>query len=93
MIDDAERLRRISAWSQASAAILAPARPQQPGRLHQCSIGSGDIEAIIDGLEQIGPELAALAARLDAAGGRPRLRAVEDQDGFSAQYARAREGL
>ena len=79
MIDDAERLRRISAWSQASARILAPARPQQPGRLHRCAIGSGDIEAILDGLERIGPELAAMAARLDAAGGRPRLRAVEQE--------------
>ena len=79
MLDDAERLRRIAAWSRAYAAWLAPiARPPKAGERHRFRVSAADLDGLLDGLERIEPELDALAARLDAAraGGRPRLRAV-----------------
>ena len=77
-------MRIIAEWAESSARSLAPARPPEPGKPHQCVISGDRIEAVLDGLEIATVELRALGARLDAeaAGGRPRLRAVSAESGF-----------
>ncbi len=79
-----ELVRLIADWCEASARSLAPARPPEPGKAHVCSIPADRIAAVLDGLEIATVELRALGARLDAeaAGGRPRLRAVSAESGF-----------
>lgn len=76
-------VRIIAEWAESSARSLAPARPPEPGKPHQCVISADRIEAVLDGLEIATVELRALAARLDAeaAGGRPRLALVEGAGG------------